>query len=60
MCLIHMLDAVAITSLIISVLTATGTLIHQIHLKNCELCFCIKSDCSKTPRTNSPVNESSI
>lgn len=55
-----MLDAVAITSLIISVLTATGTLIHQIHLKNCELCFCIKSDCSKTPRTNSPVNESSI
>ena len=40
------MEILMIAPMILSVLTALGILIHQIHLKNCE-CFCVKSNCSK-------------
>jgi hypothetical protein len=42
------MDYISISSLIISGITAVGVVIHQIHLKNCS-CFCVNSDCYKTP-----------
>lgn len=53
-----MMDILTLTSLIVSSITAVGVVIHQIHLKNCA-CFCIKSNCSKTPDT-SPRNSTAI
>jgi hypothetical protein len=46
------MEPIALGSLIVSVLTALGVVIHQIHLKNCD-CFCIHSDCRSGE--NSPV-----
>jgi len=42
------MDALSISSIVVSAITAVGIVIHQIHLKNCS-CLCIKSDCAKTP-----------
>ena len=42
------MDIISVSSLVISTITAIGIVIHQIHLKNCS-CFCIKSDCYKSP-----------
>lgn len=49
------MDALSLSSILVSTITALGVLIHQIHLKNCS-CFCINSDCSKTPPA-SPTEE---
>jgi len=42
------MDIISLASIIISGITAIGVIIHQVHLKNCS-CFCVKSDCYKSP-----------
>jgi len=39
-----MVDVVSITAIIISVITALGTVAKETNLKKCD-CFCIESDC---------------
>jgi len=39
-----MTDVVSITAIIISSITAIGTIAKELHLKTCD-CFCINSDC---------------
>ena len=47
------MDAIGLTSIIVSSLTAIGVVLHQIHLKNCS-CLCINSECSKSPPVSPP------
>lgn len=51
------MDIIAISSLLVSGITAVGVVLHQIHLRNCS-CFCVNSDCYKTPN-NTPHTSSS-
>jgi len=40
-----MADSVAITALILSVLSGLGHFIKEVNLQHCNCCFCVDSDC---------------
>lgn len=57
-----MADAISISAIIISVITAVGTLIKDAHIQKCKAC-CIDSDCrqgrgsASLPRTPPIIEE---
>jgi hypothetical protein len=54
------MDAVSITTLVVSIIGALGHFIKEAHIMKCTACFCINSDCNKNktpPITPSLTND---
>ena len=44
-----MADPVSITAMIVAVTGSIAAAVTTMHLKQCKVCACIQSDCTKTP-----------
>lgn len=44
-----MADPISSAALVISIFSGVSSIITALHIKQCKMCFCIKSDCTKTP-----------
>jgi hypothetical protein len=43
------MDIGSVIAVVVSISTAIGSIIHHLHLRKCEMCCCITSDCYKSP-----------
>jgi hypothetical protein len=44
-----MADAISGAALVIAIFSGLSSFITTLHIRQCNICWCIKSDCNKTP-----------
>ena len=54
---IIMVDAVALSAIIVSIIGAVGSFIVGLHIRKCNFCFCCQSDCTKKTPPTTPVEQ---
>jgi hypothetical protein len=53
------MDIVALSALIISIVTVLGGIVVKLHMSHCKSC-CIESDCNNTKVIDDPIDETTI